>query len=65
MDNCIKRIKYPGINFIKEKRHKTLIKKLKKTQGKLKDIPYSQIGRMNTGENSTVATQYRFNSILV
>ena len=34
-----KRIKYPGINFIKEKRHKPLMKETEEDTKKLKAIP--------------------------
>ena len=66
----MKRIKYLGINLPKETKdlyienYKTLMKEIKEDTNRLRNIPCSWIGRINTVKMSTLPKAiYRFNAI--
>ena len=68
----MKRIKYLGINLLKEtkdlyiEKYKTLMKEIKDDTNRWRNIPYSWIGRINIGKMSILPKAiYRFNAILV
>ena len=66
----MKRIKYLGINLLKEtkdlyiEKYKTLMKEIKDDTNRWRNIPYSWIGRINIVNMSILSKAiYRFNAI--
>ena len=68
----MKRIKYLGINSPKETKelytenYKTLMKEIKDEINRWRDIPFSQVGRINIVKMTILPNaMYRFNMILI